>query len=311
MTDEWEGGRRQGIRWGRARAVLLVVALVATVVLVARREHRLAIDTDNPSVPVETAPVEVVVTSPLQAGDRWYCPSTHPVRVYEEDGLYYPSEYPRGEGHIARPANCYQDAGRAQEDGYRLAPPPAGSALVGGVYLEPARAPTTQACTALAAAVGFTVPCPRHLPTPADGPTCTHARCEFGGGVIVEQRSFRVPAGWAGGADPHVVIAAAPVAVGHILRPRRPIVVDADEALVSCSPDDPVQPGGEDVIVLCPPAPPWVPGLGGYPHEQHTAAFWRRGRVVYAASVEGSTPQTEAVLRAVIDSIAYVEPPPR
>lgn len=306
VTDEWEGGQRQGIRWGRVTATMLVVALVAGGVYAVRRERGLAIDTDNAPVVVASEAVEVVVTGPLEAGDRWYCPDTHPVRAYD-DGLYYPVEYPRSGAHIARPDNCYVDETRAEEDGFRLAPLPAGATLAGGIYLMPTRAPTSQACRALAAEVGFTVPCPTHLPAPADGPTCITPRCEFEGGVIIEQRIFDRPEEWV--ADAHLVITAAPLSVGHVIRKGRPLKVDANEALVKCAPDDTVQapPAPDFSLRECPSAPPWIPGISGYPHEEHTTAIWRRGRVVYAASLHGASDEIGRLLQVIIERIRYFE----
>ena len=308
MAEEWEGGERQGIRWRRVGSVLLVLALVAGGVYALRRERRLSIETDDTPIVGVSEAVEVVATAPLQAGDRWYCPTTHPVRVYE-DGLYYPIEYPQGRRHIARPANCFEDPQRAQEGGYRLAPPPPGAVIAGGVYLMPTVAPSSQACATVARTAGLPVPCPGMLPSPAEGPSCLDGRCEFAGGVVLEQRSFQVSRDWHVDGQ-HVVLAAAPVSVGHRISPARPLRVDADAALVTCGPDGEIEPAGQDIFRVCPPGPPWIPGIGGYPHEQHTAAFWRRGRVVYAASVEGSGPDVEAVLAAVISGIRYVDGAP-
>lgn len=307
MSDEWEGGQRQGIRWGRVAAAALVVAVIAGGIYAVRRERGIAIETDNAPAVVASETVEVVVTGPLEAGDRWYCPTTHPVRAYD-DGLYYPVQYPSSGAHIARPDNCYESEQRAEENGFRLAPLPAGATLVGGTYLMPTRAPTSNACRALADEVGFAVPCPTHLPAPADGPTCITSRCEFRGGVVIEQRTFDTPEGWA--ADPHLVITAAPVSVGHVIKEGRPLKVDADEALVKCQPDNAVEAIRAPAFLMrvCPSAPPWIPGIGGYPHEEHTIALWRRGRVVYAASLEGASDEIDRLLQVIIERIRYFEP---
>lgn len=309
MADQWEGGEHQGIRWRRLGAIVLVVALVAGGVYTARRERRLSIETDGAPIVGVSEAVEVVARAPLQAGDLWYCPTTHPVRVYQ-DGLYYPAEYPHRGRHIGRPDRCFEDPERAEEDGYRLAPPPPGAVIAGGIYVVPAVAPTTLACADLSERAGVPVPCPGVLPSPGEGPSCLSGRCEYAGGVVLEQRGFQTSRDWHQDGE-HVVLTAAPVAVGHVIRPGRPLRVDADSALVTCGPDDPVEAEGEDTFRVCPTAPPWIPGIGGFPHEDHTAAFWRRGRVVYAASVEGSGHDVEEVLAAVIDGIRYVgeEPP--
>ena len=304
MTDDWEGGEHQGIRWRRVGTALLVVALVAGGVYTVRRERSLSIETDGTPIVGVSEAVEVVETAPLQAGDRWYCPSTHPVRV-DEDGLYYPVEYPHRGRHIARPDSCFADPARAEEAGYRLAPPPPGSAIAGGIYVVPAVAPTALTCAGLSERAGVVVPCPGVLPSPGEGSSCLSGGCEFAGGVVLEQRSFQVSRDWHQDGE-HVVLTAAPVSVGHVIRPGRPLRVDADPALVTCGQGQPIEAEGEYDFRVCPPGPPWIPGMGGFPHESHTAAFWRRGRVVYAASVEGSGPDVEQVLAAVIEGIQYV-----
>ena len=304
MTDEWEGGARQGIPWRRVGAVLLVVALVAGGVYAARRERRLSIETDGAPIIGRSEAVEVVATAPLQAGDRWYCPSTHPVRVYE-DGLYYPPEYPQRGRHIARPDSCFEDPDRAEEGGYRLAPPPPGAVIAGGIYLLPTVAPTSQACAAVARSAGIPVPCPGMLPSPAEGPSCLDDRCEYGGGVVLEQRSFQVSRDWHQDGQ-HVMLTAAPIAAGGGVNPGRTLPLDAPLPLVTCGRGELVRPQGPHTYRVCPSGPPWIPGIGGFPHEDHTAAFWRRGRVVYGASVEGSGAAVEAVLRVVIRNIRYV-----
>ena len=308
MADEWEGGRHQGIPWRRAGAAVLVVAVVAGGVYAVRRERRLSIETgDTPITAVSEAEVEVVATAPLQAGDLWYCPSSHPVRVHE-DGRYYPQEYPRSGSHIARPANCYEDAERAEEAGYELAPPPPGAVIAGGVYLVPAQGPTTLECAELAGRAGFAVPCPGMLPAPGESSSCEDDRCLFRGGVIIEQRSFQTPARWS--AEEHVVLTAVPLAPGSRARRGRRLRVDGDDALVKCSPDDHVRAQGQGWFLRCSSSSPWIPRLGGYPHESHIAMFWLRGRVVYGASVEGWDDESWDILAAVVDGIRYVDPAP-
>lgn len=304
MGDDWEGGRHQGVSWRRIGAAALVLVLVAAGVYLVRRDRGLQVETDGAPITGPQADVEVVVTQPLQAGDRWYCPSDFPVRVYD-DGLFFPPEHPGAPGQHERPADCYADRQRAEQDGYSLAPPPPGSQIAGGVYLLPTVAPTRENCAELAAAVGFTVPCPRLLPAPATGPSCVDSRCEYRGGAVIEQRL-------AGGGLPtstlgstHVVLTA--VRLAERLTGAR-VAVDGPAEIVTCFPDEAVLAEGVDVVRQCPPATPWVPGIQGYPHEEHTAVFWVRDDVVYGASVEGYGSAHQELLMAIVGAIDYVEP---
>ena len=118
---------------------------------------------------------------------------------------------------------------------------------------------------------------------------------------MIEQREFRRPPDWPG--DAHVVLAAAPLArdangTFHVLGPSE---------IVSCSPETAVASERRPVFVVCPPSQDWVPRIQGDPHEEHTAAFWRRGTTVYAASVEGEGPQVLELLDAIVEGIRYVE----
>lgn len=306
VSDDWDRGERQGVRWGRLGAAVLVLAIVAGGVYVIRHRNQLAVETgeDGPVVDVSES-VDVVGTAPLQAGDRWYCPSTFPVGAYE-DGFYRPPEYPRDTG-VDRPEQCYADSERAESEGYDLAPPPGDVVLAGGVYLEPTRTPSDDACADLATSLGFTVPCPTRLPVPADGPSCQMDSCTYGdfSGVVIEHRHFRVPADWPDDVQPQVIVTAVP---------RRRLQDESVEyptpELVACRLGDPVEVNAQPLFVQCPPGDTWIPRIQGDPHEEHTAAFWRKDDVVYGASVEGHTDAAEALLHALIDGIEYVPPRP-
>lgn len=308
-VSNWEGGERQGIRWRRIGAALGVVVVVAGGWYVLRSRDQIVIETDGPPIGEVSENVDVVVTSPLRAGGRWYCPSTHPIAAYNT-GRYFPGHYPRGPHERQQPADCFADPARAEDAGYDLADPPEGAVLAGDVYLEPAGAPTDAACAAVADYLGFTVPCPGRLPTPPFGPTCAEDSCVFDPeareGFVVEHRAFVLPTDWAGGGKAQVFVTAAQIeregANGELL-------VRGDPALVACSAEDPVQATSRPRFVVCPPGDTWVPGIQGEPHEDHTAAFWRRDGVVYAASVDGQGQAADELLHALIDGIEYIDPP--
>lgn len=318
MSD-WEGGTRQGVRWRRLGIGVTVIALLAGAYYGMRNDNGLAIDTDNePAVDVSEI-VDIVVTAPLNADDTWYCPSTHPVRAYADGGRYYPEGFPTDPGDVDRPDECYDTAERAEAAGYDAVPPPDGTVLIDGLYVEPTRSPSVDDCRDLARTVGFTVPCPRRLPAPADGPPCGERLCVFPGpdslterrprhpGVVIQHDGFSVPSQvpWVGVARDVVVSA---VAVDEY-RDDGTIGVKGPEEFVSCFPESGLKPEGRRVFRTCVDAKPWVPGFGGFPLEGHTSAIWTRGDVVYAAGVVGAGDHIEALLAAVIDGIEYVEPP--
>lgn len=306
MTD-WEGGERQGIRWGHVGLAALLLALTAGAVYTAGNRDQLAIDTDNAPVVQSSEVVEVVVVAPLQAGDRWYCPSTHPVSVHDT-GEYYPREYPEDHRNPQRPKNCYADVARAEGAGFELAEPPANAVIAGGIYLMPTQAPTRRGCENTADRVGFRAPCPRRLPTPPIGPSCGLDSCVYGDreGIVIEHRTFETPVDWANPAEPNVVITA--VGIKRELDADA-VEVDGPPELVTCATGMPVVVRTQPEFQQCPETQTWIPRIQGDPHSKHTAAFWRDDEVVYAASVEGHSGAAEQLLHAIIDGVDYVEPP--
>jgi hypothetical protein len=316
-VSDWEGGWRPGIRWWRVgiAAALVVIAVAA---YITRATDNLAIETGDEEPTAEVSEfVDVVVTSPLRADDRWYCPSTHPFRAGPE-GSYYPPGHP-GNNQLAPPDACYESADRAKEAGYLLAEPPPGTDVVEGIYVEPTRSPSMDDCRELAVAVGYTVPCPTRLPAPADGPPCGHRLCVFPGpdglaqrrprhaGIVIQHDGFAVPAEvpWVG-VERDVVVTA--VEVDRVGRDGV-VRVAGPEEFVSCFPENGLKPQGPDAFRTCVDGRPWVPGFGGLPLEGHTSAVWRRGDVVYAAGVVGAGDHIEALLATIIDGIEYVDPP--
>lgn len=55
--------------------------LGAAVFSALRSRDQLAVDNDNEPIAGEAETVDVVITAPVQAGESWYRPSTHPVRA--------------------------------------------------------------------------------------------------------------------------------------------------------------------------------------------------------------------------------------
>lgn len=296
MGSEWEGGEHQGLPWRRVGLALLVVAVVAAGIVASRRDRGLLLETSDDVIEAASEQIDVVVTGPLQAGDRWYCPSGFLVRTFD-NGFYYPPGYPDSLQDLGRPEACYVDTQRAERDGLTLAPPPDGAELAGGIYVITGSSPTLGACQNVAASSPVAVPCPTKLPAPANASSCSfYDQCRFGDGVIIELREFTVPAEWCGGCETDLVITAE---------------LDQEAPLVTCDGDGefpplPAQPG--ELFLECPvDQPPWVPGLGGFPHAGNTMTAWQRDGVTYAVSAGGFGEPQREVLTVVSDGIEYVE----
>lgn len=315
VNDEWEGGRRQGSPWLALLAGAVVLAMAGGLWL-SRSSDDLVVETDDEALEVTSEQVDVVVASPDEVGDRWFCPNRFPIRAYDE-GRYYPPHHPGGPGLDVPPEQCFADDEGALAAGYRLAPPPSGGRLAGDIYLVPVQQPRQDECRRLADAIGLTVPCPTLLPTPGVARPCVAGRCH--GGVLIEQRGFAVPDGWCEGGDLRLP-GAGP---GDVPGCRLWITIGAIEgtpkpAQLVCGAGSPAphrgrweglapRPGLE--VFTCPDNAVGPPGTGDSPHLRGVVTVWRRDGVTYAASLRGPTsPEAVAVLTALARAVEYVEP---
>jgi len=97
--------------------------------------------------------------------------------------------------HIVR---CFASAAQAAGQGFPAAAP-AGTLIVGGVFLEPTGSLTRRQCTAVARALGYAVPCPEVAPvmmaSPPQLPNCTdNGGCSMGkAGFEFAEQNFAVP----------------------------------------------------------------------------------------------------------------------
>ena len=313
MTEDWEGGTRPGLRWWRLILLFAVVCVAA--LWWTQRDAGLTVERDQEPIGGPTAAPEVVISRPRKAGDRWYCPSDTPVRAYTADGVYYPAHYPRVAGGVPKPDECFADEERAVAAGYRLADPPPDSVVAGGVYVIPSAIPTLEDCARLATESGVAVPCPTRLPSPAVGPPCDNTRCRLHGGVVLEQRTFDAPRAFCPDCDRsarHVMITAVKGNRSQHLVTCPPWpAVGEDFGSVTPVPDDVVgldYVGETPEILRCGEGPPWIPGIGGVPHEGHTMARWRSGPYTFAVSVDGEGDAQSELLDALLDGIEVCVP---
>ncbi len=300
MASDWETGQRRPPAWRRFGVALVVVLVVAGAVyaaVAARDPGGMTVTTGEQVVDQTVPELDVVAREPTDTGDRWLCPQDLPVSAYP-DGLAYPRQHPQRPGPAVEPVTCYRDTAAAEADGYALAPPPPDTAVVYGLYLQ--KSPRAlRACGQAAPAFDFAVPCPGLLPHPAGGVSCagTDATCFLGGGFVMESRDFPVPPGWCDGCDPRITITAAR---RDDLR-ARPFATCAGEEL---PPRLPSRPGRR--FEACTTGPPWIPGIGGYPHEGNTLVRWAREGVIYAVSVEGAGPAQYALVSRVANAVVLL-----
>jgi hypothetical protein len=188
---------RVGPGRGPAAVGVLVAALLVTALVVTGRWQDRA---GRPPAP--TAATAAADDAPYRLGDGWRCPLRLPVLAMA-DGRSYPPWHPTRPPADAHAVACHQTPEEAAAAGYPTAPPPAGGAVIGGVYLVPTDRAFRARCRPAADRLGFAVPCPGLLPVPARGTArpdlCgREAPCDGGAGFILRQEGFQVPAGYFG-----------------------------------------------------------------------------------------------------------------
>jgi hypothetical protein len=246
----------------------------------------------------------------------------YPVRAYDEGGLFYPPNHP-SLPDSARPARCFAGEQQARSAGYRKAATPPGVFEVEGVYLLPVD--LMDQCVAAADAVGFAVPCPSYLPSPAPGveaPACgqygtfsfpTRTPCVLPGGIFYfEEAGFAIPPGFAPaglGSPAADLIVTATAVTGPTANIELPFYLTCPEGdagpreSVSVSLDEKRR-EVEAQLLYCPisadqPAGP----LGG-----HLLVRWTDGGIVYQVALSGNEPGHRVLLLQVASLLLLVHP---
>ncbi len=276
--SDWETGTPRGVSQrlvgaaGIAAIALLLVALLQGGRGAVDPDQELTIEDRDQDEATEVAPagVEVGARQPLQYANSgwWFCPPAAPFAAHI-DRRFYPPTHPGPPPEGRRPAACYRDRSSATTAGYSLAPPPADTQIVGGIYLVPTELFRLR-CQAGADALGHAVPCPRRLPYPPRTAQCTGVgpvgcvvRRPSGASFVIEAQGFPVPPGRCP-CKASVVVAAARTG-----RLRQPASASAGA---------------------------------------RSMRRWRSAGVTYAVSVAGVSDAQRALLRAVVDGIEMVPP---
>ncbi|MDQ3538622.1 MAG: hypothetical protein M3415_07500 [Actinomycetota bacterium] len=280
-ADGWDAGgqRRSPGRWLGILTVVVAVAAAGWAVRVGSGvgpERDLRIDNRDPEEAGDqvsqeaTAGVEFAGRRPLQYDNTgwWFCPPTAPIAAHV-DRRFYPPTHPDPPPDGRRPAACFANGSAAAAADYSLAPPPADTRIVGGVYLVPTELFRLR-CQSAADRLGHAVPCPRRLPypprtarCPGVGPDGCVVRRPSGGGFVLEAHGFPVPSGWCRACEAHVVVTA--------FRTGRPAAAGAS-------------------------------GAG------RSLRRWRFDGVTYAVSVAGAGRAQRALLRAFAGGVEMVSP---
>lgn len=132
------------------------------------------------------------------------CPAeSYPYVADTAQKLVYPPNYPGLQPRKARTTRCFASIRDARDDGYTLAPPPAGDTTLAGLYLAAAPASVGHACRTAQHLIRGVVYCPSRLPAPWGAsnlglPSCPGAGCV--GSLIVISGSFTAPLSYVGSA---------------------------------------------------------------------------------------------------------------
>jgi hypothetical protein len=170
-------------RWGRWLAGVGIAAWIGVAVAgsfagsskgpTSSQQPRILSTGSSPGLSVAAAPGSLGV-APVRTGDFWRCPYDTPLRAYAEGRHYYQPNHPLLPALDRRPERCFRDPGDAERAGYSQALLPQDSFEEEGLFLVPVD--LYAQCLRASRSLGFTVPCPTHLPNAgpgASGPSCS------------------------------------------------------------------------------------------------------------------------------------------
>jgi hypothetical protein len=212
---------------------------------------------------------------------------------------------------------CFASVSEGMLAGYALAPPPAGTVVVEGVYLQAVDDEYWDStCQRAADRLGFAVPCPGRLPNrPAidRGPTCRASYADrtcvlWDAAFVFEQEDFAVPPGYRGGPSgggPKADLTIAAYRRGAIER------VPEFEYLFECT-------GGatEGTVEVLGQQGVWSAEVVACPLELAGATLlfgdtilrWESNEIVYVVALAGDDDTTILLAKAIAGNVRFVEP---
>ena len=134
--------------------------------------------------------------APERVGDVWLCPALNSVEGFR--GLAYPSYFPSPPPETDRLDRCFASIGQASNGGFRLAPPPLGGMVIGGVYLVSPGREVSELCDRARPVSSLAIPCPTLIPGGADDVYCAAVFPCAGRGWFVLEGTFAAAPGYIG-----------------------------------------------------------------------------------------------------------------
>lgn len=212
-------------------------------------------------------------SSPAHSGSR--APTVSSCQPNRVPGYSNHRSYPPGIPTMPPPGahiiGCFTSAAQASSHGFPLPVPP-GTQIVGGVFLLPTGPVMRAQCAAAARILGFAVPCPRLLPSPASTPLQL-PNCGRVSACVSQQTTppafklfvfddgFGAPPGYhgvGGAAAGHIVLLAErsarvqPVGDGPLFCLNQPAIrrltIDGDRAAIAGCPEGSYETGGHVLL---------------------------------------------------------------
>jgi hypothetical protein len=289
-------GRLRTARSPQTLGVVAAVVLLAALVLTGRLLHAGG-GSGPPGRQARSAAASP--RSPYLTGGKVDCPPAWPVLAMS-DHASYPAGHPGRPPADARPVACYQTLAQAISAGYPAAPLPAGTLEVFGVYLtQPSRA-FRASCQQAADRLGFAVPCPGRLPSPAPGTArqtlCGEsAVCRHGQPLAFTQDGFVVPFGYAGAIGGYGTLSIVAMPTGDTAS-RRQLHCPEERVIAT-----PTVHRIRGVLAACPKDNPSV--LGG-----SVLVRWPEQSTLLEVRTPGSGETNQLLVIAIADHVRLVHP---
>jgi hypothetical protein len=210
------------------------------------------------------------------------CPDDHPIATL--DGVAFPPDHPDAPVIVPAPDRCFRSLKQAERAGNTVADPPSGSQLIGGIYLVPTSDDLRKDCEQAARSIEPPVACPTLLP---DGGSLI---LDLWRGSALFEGGYPLPEGHDPDAIAHLWVVST--------RPELAAAVEGCSVVLRRTPT--TVRGHPATLLACDESSEF--------HGGHVLLVWKEEGGSYAVSLHGVTAVNRRLVRAIAESVEFVDP---